>query len=141
MSGRTPRILVDTMLWLYYLLGNERLKPSLCEKMDKSAKSGKLLLSAASISECAEMIARGTLTLQQQSEKWLEQAIVQSKTQVMPVDTVIAMEAELLPKPPTSLESYEKLILATARTHNVTLLTQRKNFLAYANTGFIKVVS
>ncbi len=141
MSGRVARILVDTTPWLYYILGDSRLKASMRDQIDSSAKHGKLFLSAASIAECAEMIATGQLTLQQQGEKWLQNALSQSKVQVVAIDETIAFDSEQLPKAPTGLSSYEKIILATARNHNISVLSMRSAFTSYALTGFVKVKS
>ena len=141
MSGRIPRILIDTNLWLWFILGDKRLSDSARARIDNSTKSGNLFLSAASIAESSQMVANGTLILQQQSEKWFEKALNESKTQLLSIDNAIAIEAEQLPKSPSGLKCYEKLIISTARTHNLSLLTQRKCFLHYAQTGFLKVVS
>lgn len=141
MSGRTPRILVDTIPWLYYVLGDKRLSSHLREHLDKSAKHGKLFLSAASISECASMIKHEQLILQQNSEKWMQQALNESKTQVLVVDEHIAFESENLPKAPKNLHAHEKIILTSARNHNMMLVSEREPFKAYASTGFVKVKS
>lgn len=141
MSGRTPRLLVDSMPWLYYILGHEALHASWKEQMDQSAKHGKLFLCAASVAEIAQLIHSEKLTLQQQGEKWLQEALTLTKTQILAIDEQIGFEAEQLPKAPVSLTSYEKLMLATARIHNMAILTERQVFLDYAKTGFVKVKS
>ena len=81
MSGRTPKVLVDTLPWLLYVLGDTSLDSAWKEQIDQCSKHSKLFLSAASVAECAAFIKQEKLVLHQQSDKWLGQAILQSKTQ------------------------------------------------------------
>ncbi len=141
MSGRTPKVLVDTLPWLLYVLGNSSLDGTWKEQIDQCSKHSKLFFSAASVAECAALIKQEKLVLHQQNDKWVEQAILQSKTQIIPIDEIVAFEAEQLPKSPAGIHPYEKLILATARTHNISLLTKRQIFIDYATTGFLKIKS
>jgi PIN domain nuclease of toxin-antitoxin system len=139
MSGRIPRILIDTLPWLQFVLGDTKLSAASCKTIDASAKHGKLFLSAASICEITLMVKKGTLLLTQPQEKWFEDALLNTKTQIFSIDAFIAFEMEQLPKEPRNLDFIEKAILATARHGNITLLTTRPCFLDYAKTGFIKI--
>lgn len=139
MSNTIPRMVVDTILWVRFMLGDNSLSPAMRDLIDRAAQKGKLFLSSLACAEVAMLVKAGKLVLHQSEEKWLEQAIASSSVQVLDVGRDIALEMEQLPKSSGQLSYAEKALIATARVNGITLLTERRSLLSYAETGFVKI--
>lgn len=132
--------LLDTCAWIDALLA-----PELLSAKARSIIGGpnKLALSTISLLEVARKEAKGELTLRMPIQEWFEKiALPVGKITLLPITPVIAIDATRLPQPFINRQGRphkdpaDQLIVATARHHNLTLLTSDGilNDYAYVNT-------
>ena len=123
-----------------YLLDTHALVWAVDSPAQLSAKCRRLLLdggnhplgiSAISLWELAHKVTAGRLQLSLPLADWLARAVRPPFVTVLPVDERIAVESALLPgsfhKDPA-----DRLIVATARLHGLTLLTKDRDIRGYA---------
>jgi len=87
-------------------------------------------LSAISIWEVTLKCRKRRLELRPSVEVWLDSALRRSLVTVIPVDAEIARAANSLPEP-FHEDPADRLIVATARVRNLTLLTSDQEILRY----------
>ena len=119
------KYLLDTQAWLWSVLDHPRLS-----RRARAALSGVSVeepagIAAISLKEAAWHLAHGRLVVDPTFGPWplwLRQAVASPHVEVMPLTVDVAIESEELgdtfPKDPA-----DRLIAATARVHNLTLIT------------------
>lgn len=128
-------ILLDTHVWWWSLTEPENLS----EKVEASIKQTKMderFISSISIWEFAMMAAKKRIELKISPAKWLSRAINESGIIVIELSPDIATDACNLPgvfhKDPA-----DRIIVASARVHNLTLLTKDLKILDYPHVKSI----
>lgn len=114
-----PPYLLDTHIWVWYLVGSGRLPASLRIALDEAR--GGLWLSAMSVWEVAMLHERGRLELEGGPRRWVEQALARFPLDEAPVTREIALlsrEVVVGHQDPA-----DRLIAATAVVHDLTLVT------------------
>jgi len=86
--GTSVRVLLDTHVWLWWLLGSERLSASERRALDQLAASGNVCLAAMSLWEAQTLRAKGRLILNRPFPVWLRQAAATDVVQLLPLDAV-----------------------------------------------------
>lgn len=81
------RVLLDTHLWLWWLLGSPQLPNQQRQAIDRSAQARQLHLAAISLWEAQTLQAKGRLQLNQPFEPWLRQAAAPELVTVLPLAT------------------------------------------------------
>jgi PIN domain nuclease of toxin-antitoxin system len=72
----------------------------------------------------------GDLILDAPLERWFEIALPAQRTRVLPITPQIAIESARLP-PPFHKDPADRLIVATARIHDLTVITSDDKILDY----------
>ena len=115
-------ILLDTHVWLWWLLGSDQLPDKERDALDRMASRGALGLAAVSLWEAQMLHAKRRLTLDRPFDGWLRDAAAANVIQVIPlgVEVVIALDGL-----PASFhgDPADRLIVATARAHELPLAT------------------
>ncbi len=130
-------ILLDTHFWLWWIDNQDRLPPSYVPHLVRAASNESLFLSAISCWEVALLVSRGRLQLSQSLGEWVEQALEPSGVQAIDVSPQIGLEANLLPGI-FHADPADRLIVATARVHNLTLATVDAKILAYPHVKLLR---
>ena len=124
-------ILLDTHVWWWSLTEPENLSKKAITFI-KQAKTDERFLSSISIWEFAMMVAKKRIELKISPTKWLSRAIDETGIIVIELSPDIATDSCSLPgefhKDPA-----DRIIVATARVHNLTLLTKDQKILDYPN--------
>ena len=124
-------ILLDTHVWWWSLTEPENLSKKAITFI-KQAKTDERFLSSISIWEFAMMVAKKRIELKISPTKWLSRAIDEAGIIVIELSPEIATDSCSLPgefhKDPA-----DRIIVATARVHNLTLLTKDQKILDYPN--------
>lgn len=132
------RILLDTHVFLWLLLGSPELRQSpQLAGIEAAAERDALYLSAASILEIAAMERHGVLRLSIPTERWVRLALETPGLREVPVDREISLAAATLPDPFEG-DLADRCIVATARTLNCLLLTADPVLHAYAAQGYVR---
>lgn len=119
--------LLDTCAWLDAFIAPQKLKPEIRSLINQQS-----VFSIADISllEVARKSETGDLILDTTIERWFQIALPTRRSRVLPISTQIAIEASRLPEP-FHKDPADRLIVATARIHDLTILTSDHKILDY----------
>ncbi|MFN0128940.1 MAG: type II toxin-antitoxin system VapC family toxin [Verrucomicrobiales bacterium] len=120
-------ILLDTCTLLWLALEPERLSPQARTLLDDPAQL--VWLSAISAFEVGQKHAKGKLELSIMPEEWIARAI--QSHQLKPLDLDIRSAARAATLPPLHNDPFDRLLIATAQQHRLTLLTPDEKIRAY----------
>ena len=115
-------VLLDTHVWLWWLLGSTQLPKKEREELDRLASRGSLSVAAVSLWETQLLHSKGRLTLHQPFDIWLREAAAANVVQTLPLDVEVAIALDGLPASFHG-DPADRLIVATARTHRIPLAT------------------
>jgi len=124
-------ILLDTHVWWWSLTETQNLSENAME-MIKSTKIDERFISSISIWEFAMLAAKRRVELKVSPAKWLSGAIDSVGITTIDLSPDIAIDSCNLPgnfhKDPA-----DRIIVASARIHNLTLLTKDQKILNYSH--------
>lgn len=114
--------LLDTHVWLWWLLGSARLPTKERAALDRLGSRGALRLAAVSLWEAQMLHAKRRLVLDRAFDVWLREAASAAVIEVVPLDVEVAIAVADLP---TTFhgDPADRLIVATARAHRLPLAT------------------
>lgn len=119
------RYLLDTQAWLWSVLDHPRLSRRAREALEALAEEERAGIAAISLKEAAWHLARGRIAVHESFGPWplwLRSAATSSHLELLPLTVDIAIESEHLGETyPT--DPADRLIAATARVHDLTLIT------------------
>lgn len=122
-------ILLDTHIWVWWIDENPQLSQRYMQLLQDNEQEG-LGVSAMSCWEVAKLVERGRLQLACSIEEWMEQAVTYPGIRVLPLTPQIAIESTKLPAP-FHRDPADQIIVATARMHDLSLLTMDRLILDY----------
>jgi PIN domain nuclease of toxin-antitoxin system len=129
-------IVVDTHVLVWTLDDDARLGPQARSLIDQSET---ILLSAISIWEIALLVKKSRLALKMDIADWVKQALALPGLLLAPLDPAIAIDSVNLPGDFHN-DPADRIVIATARHHDVPLLTIDRAIIDYAGSGHVKVV-
>ena len=115
-------VLLDTHVWLWWLLGSENLPKRERGELDRLASRGRLCLAAVSLWEAQMLHSKGRLILNRPFDIWLREAAAADVAQVLPLDVEVVIALSSLPASFHG-DLADRLIVATARPHKLPLAT------------------
>jgi PIN domain nuclease of toxin-antitoxin system len=122
-----PPALLDTHIWLWWLLGQAELTAREREALDNLAAAGTPpALSAISLWEAQMLVEKGRLTLDIPLVYWLPTAATAEIVTLLPIDVEVVLALENLPKSFHG-DPADRIIVATARAHGLPLLSRDGN--------------
>ena len=128
-------ILLDTHTWIWSHSATKLLSDNV-KILIKQTQTDQRAIASISIWEFAMMVTKGRINVKIDPKRWLNNAIGKSGLQVIELTPEIAMESCNLPggfhKDPA-----DQIIVATARTHNLTLLTKDRKIIEYPHVKAI----
>ena len=125
-------LLLDTHVWLWTAAGDARRVGRRARQLLAHAeKRGEVRVSPASIFEVAALHTLGRLRLSRPVESWIREALEAAGLRISPLSAEVAIDAGLIPR--TALaDPIDRLLVATARDAQATLLTADARILQYA---------
>ena len=128
-------ILLDTHTWIWSHSATKLLSDNV-KILIRQTQTDQRAIASISIWEFAMMVTKGRINVKIDPKRWLNNAIGKSGLQVIELTPEIAMESCNLPggfhKDPA-----DQIIVATARTHNLTLLTKDRKIIDYPHVKAI----
>lgn len=122
------RLLLDTHVWLWAATQPENLgRNTRAVLVDRRNNR---MVSAASVLEIARLAAGGQILLSTPAKKWIDESSEILMLDHLPITGDIAIEAYLLPAP-FHRDPADRLLVATARIHNLVLVTADERILGY----------
>jgi PIN domain nuclease of toxin-antitoxin system len=133
-------ILLDTHVWIWALEEDtRRLGRRTLRLLERWAGRDALRVSPVSVFELASLHVTGRVQLSRSPEQWVEAAIEAVGTRLAPLTTAAAIDAgriggAMVPDP------IDRLLIATARQMDATLVTRDRRILDYAaETSAVRV--
>ena len=130
-------VVLDTHALVWLLQGSERLGPGARALIEAAAKGDGAFVAAISAWEIAMLVAKGRLALDREVGEWLDAALALPGLRLAPLDPQVAVDSTRLPGQPHG-DPADRLIVATARRHTATLITDDAQVLAYSAAGHVK---
>jgi PIN domain nuclease of toxin-antitoxin system len=119
------KYLLDTQAWLWSVLDHPRLSRRARAALSEVPAQERVGIAAISLKEAAWHLARGRIAVDEEFgswQLWLRTAASSSRLEVLPLTVDVAIDSEQLGKSFPS-DPADCLIAATARVHNLTLIT------------------
>jgi PIN domain nuclease of toxin-antitoxin system len=122
-------ILLDTHIWVWWVNESSQLSERHTQLIQDNEQEG-LGVSAISCWEVAKLVERGRLGLECSIEQWMELSVAYPGIELLPLTPQIAIESTKLPGT-FHRDPADQIIVATARVHNLSLLTMDRLILDY----------
>lgn len=122
-------VLLDTHIWLWWLLGDGSLKNSERLALNRLASNQKLCISWAAVWETEIMERNGRISLLPDFSTWIKAATQKEITPVLPVDLDVILFQRNLPESFHS-DPADRLITATAILSGYELATNDHRIIA-----------
>lgn len=133
-------LILDTHIWIWAINGDEKIQKSgFLNQIQKSVKNNTIFISAISLWEVAMLVSKGRLILSENTLAWINNASSAPGLSVQPLTPEIAFESTILPDNFHG-DPADRLIVATARVLNATLLTFDQEILKYAKKGYVNIL-
>ncbi len=120
-------ILFDTCTLLWLSSDQEKLSQAAISAWENS--SDRRYFSAISMFEIAQKVAIKKLFLPQSLSKWHQELARLFSLEEIPVDSAVAIKAATLP--PIHRDPFDRLIIATALIHKLTIVTCDEKIIQY----------
>lgn len=122
-----PSLLLDTHVWLWWLLGQPELSEAERIALDALAASGTPPgISAISLWEAQMLAGKGRLALDAPLTHWLPTAAAAETVTVLPLNVAVILALDVLPAGFHG-DPADRIIVATARAHGLPLATRDSN--------------
>lgn len=129
----TDKLLLDTCAVLWVFNGTE-LGATVEDRIDAAAANGRLYLSPISAWEIGLLVAKNRVSLTLPVDTWITRAFEMPGVEVMPLDPKVLVQTSFLPGQLHG-DPADRMIIATARAHDLTIVTRDRLILAYAEQG------
>jgi PIN domain nuclease of toxin-antitoxin system len=130
-------VVLDTRALFWLLQGSDRLGLVARALIEAAAIGGGALVAAISAWEIAMLIAKGRLALDRDVAEWLDAALALPGLRLAPLDPAVSVDSTRLPGEPHG-DPADRMIVATARRHTATLITDDAQLLAYSAAGHVR---
>jgi PIN domain nuclease of toxin-antitoxin system len=134
-------VLLDTHVWIWLVAdAHGRLGPRTRRRLAAATGTRAASVSAVSALEIAALHTAGRLQFTQPVERWIRESIHRAGFRVLDLDHDIALDAGLVPASALS-DPVDRCLVATAREHDIPLVTRDGAILDYAaRTRLVRVV-
>lgn len=132
------KLLMDTHIWYWFVIGDKSLTSKMVDLINQAALDDSLFLSSFSVWEIAMMENKGRVSFKLPTLQWVEEALKEVPIQLVPLYPAIAVESCHLID--FHGDPADRIIVATARVENLTLMTRDKKIQEYAKMNKVKVI-
>lgn len=131
--------LLDTHVWFWLVTGDATLRRTARLLIAEAVGRGRVLVSIMSVWEIGMLEAKGRLTLHMPCDAWVDAALAQPATALVPITPAIAVASSLLPGIFHG-DPADRILVATARALNVPLVSRDHGIVMYGRGGRLKTV-
>ena len=133
------RFLLDTHVWIWYVVGSDEIAESLRKEIENAIKSSCIYLAAISLWEISMLESKRRIILEMPCLEWIKGAIQHTHAQVLPLIPEIAVESCHLPNS-FHEDPADRLIVATARVEALPIITRDARILEYSRHKYITAI-
>jgi PIN domain nuclease of toxin-antitoxin system len=123
------KYLLDTHVW-YWLMETPEKIPGAVRKIIAQKTSVPFGVSAISLWEIAKLEEKGKINFNIPLQRWMREALDPGFMKRVELDEQVAAESTRLPEE-FHRDPADQMIVATARVHNLTLITADRKILSY----------
>ena len=134
------KLLLDTHVLVWLLDDSARISDSAHEQLQQSADQDRLFVSAITPWEIAMLVSKGRLRLSRDVAEWIGAALNLPGIRLEPLSPAIAVASTRLPWEVHG-DPADRILLATARHLDATLVTIDSEILGYSELGFVKCIA
>jgi len=138
MTTAVEPLLLDTHLWIWLNEGVPELSDDVIRRIDRAAAHGQAFVSVMSVWEVSLLQAKQRVVLGLALPAWVERALA-PPISLATLTPVIARECHHLPGPLHN-DPVDRILVATARIEDLTLVTRDRAILGYAAQGHLRVL-
>jgi PIN domain nuclease of toxin-antitoxin system len=134
------RLLLDTcaMIWMAH---DEPIAIDARKELVRVRKAGGVIVvSSMSAWEIGMLIAKGRLPTTKSALDWFEDFVRYGKAGVEAATPKILVASSFLPQPVHN-DPTDRIIIATAREHDLTIMTRDRAILAYGAAGHVRTLA
>ncbi len=134
MSG----LLLDTHTWIWFGEGRkDRLSDETITLITKTAKEGGVFASVISVWELGMLETKDRVQLSTPARTWIKRFFEITGFRLTGLSQDVALDSCFLPGDIHG-DPADRFLIATARNHDLTLLTRDRKILAYGKQGYVK---
>jgi len=127
-------LLLDTHVWIWTVEGDEKRLGQRCRRLlTTSEVRGAIRVSPMSVFEVVALHTLGRLRLTRTPERWIAEALDASGIWLAELSLDVVVDAGQIPREALA-EPIDRLLVATARQLDATLLTADERILSYASS-------
>ncbi len=130
------RLLLDTCAVIWLMTGVE-LQNDAVSLIDRAAQSDGVLVSPVTAWEIALLSRKGKIATTMSAIEWYQRVVSLSGIQELPLNAAIMTASVELPGK-LHKDPADRLLIASARSNDLTLVTRDTAILDYAEMGFVK---
>src|SRR6185437_14035814 len=136
-SGLMNGFLLDTHVWIWLQEADPRLPRAAVHMIERAQAQHRVFASAISVLEIAQLLEKGRIELSYSIHAWLTQSFSDEGIRLLPLSPEIAVESTRLPGN-LHRDPADRILTATTRIENLTLLTRDARLLEYGDAGNLR---
>jgi len=134
--GCGPVIVIDTHVLIWAVQDDPRLGKQSRKIIGDTTRQSRILVSSITPWEIAMLVEKGRIALGDDVGRWIDKVLALRGVQVAPLEASIAVSSVRLPGN-FHADPADRMIVATARFHQVPLMTADQAILDYGAKGHV----
>lgn len=140
MVAATGRLLLDTCTLIWLVEGSRLADQALAALSTEAAEGRAIVVSPISAWERGMLVARRRLASPVDPKIWFKQLAGRSDVAVAELTVDTLTDASFLP-PPIHKDPADRILIATARALDLTIVTRDEKILRYAEKGHVRALA
>lgn len=134
-----PTLLLDTCA-VIWIVEDQPIAPGAAKVIDGAASTGQpVLVSPITAWERALLLARGRISSPYSAKDWFDTFATRPEVGLAPFNADILINSVSLPEP-LHRDPADRILIATARAHALTIVTRDRHILDYASKGHVRAL-
>lgn len=133
-----PGLLLDTCA-LLFIANESRMRDETLSEVSEASYDGRLYLSPVSAWEIGMGVAKGRISLPVAPADFFDKFIERMQAKVSPLTPSIMVSSSFLPGDVHG-DPMDRMLISTARSHDLVLVTSDRPILAYAKSGHLRAL-
>lgn len=136
----SERYLLDTCAFVYLAEGEAIAEAAAEILRGVPVNSDRICISAFSAWEIGMLVRKGRMNMTRPPLSWFEEGVAKMAASVLLVSPAILIHSSFLPAP-LHADPADRILIATARERDLTIVTRDRAILAYGAAGHVKVLA